>query len=141
MSVLIGSVQCGGCKQPIDESPSLPVEQRKPCSSCGSLGRIHNVEIQEEVQLSAGLGIKQRRPGFKKPIYEAIGRPDLHRNTGRLSFLVRIIDRLRNRYHEHITDIETKEVIRSVDEPLTAHVNRGSATKLIHRAEPPEGEA
>jgi hypothetical protein len=38
-----------------------------------------------------------------------------------------VIDRRGNRYFEHITDNETGEIIRVVDEPLTDHRGHGSA--------------
>ena len=129
MSTSLGPVQCKNCACVLNESPSLPVDQRQPCQSCGSLNRHHNAELAERVEARASLGLKHKRPGFKKPIYEEVVKPDLHRKTNRWSFLVRIIDRYRNRYREHITDIESGRVVRSVDEPLTDHVNRGSAKK------------
>src|SRR5450759_2043363 len=129
MSVSIGPVQCGGCRQNLEESPSLLPRDRLPCPACGSMTRIHNVEIQETITFRTKLGLKHKRPGFKKPIYEEVGGDDLHRKTGLWSRLLRIIDRQNNRYKEEITNAETGEVLRSVDEPLSDHRDRGSAKK------------
>jgi hypothetical protein len=75
-------------------------------------------------------GLKQKRPRFKKPIYEAVRGDDLHRKTGLWSKLLRVIDRQNNRYKEEIVNSNTGEVLRSVDEALTDHVGRGSAKKV-----------
>ena len=52
---------------------------------------------------------------------------DIHRKTGRLSKIERVIDRENGKYHELITDAETGDILRECDEPLTQHVRRGSA--------------
>ena len=75
------------------------------------------------------LGLKHRRPGFKKPIYEEISGDDLHRKTGLWSHLLQVIDRQNNRYRKLVTNAETGEILRSVDEPLDEHTGRGSAKK------------
>jgi hypothetical protein len=95
------------------------------------MARIHNVEVQEKCTLREKLGLKHRRPGFNKPIYEEVGGDDMHRKTGLWSHLVRVIDRVNNRYKEEIRNAETEEVLRSVDEPLSDHKNRGSARKPL----------
>jgi hypothetical protein len=125
----MSAVRGGDCQGALDESPSLPVEERKPCPSCGSLRRGHYAVIHEKLDLRVGWTLKHRSPGFKKPRHEEVVKPDLHRKTGRLRWLTRVIDRVRYRYREHITDVETGDVLRSVDEPLTEHVDRGSVRK------------
>lgn len=127
MSVIIGPVECGTCKRVLDELSDLLPEHRAPCPTCGSLTRAYNVEVAEKVTLKSKLGLKHRRPGFRKPIYEEVGGDDLHRKTGVWSKLLRIIDRQNNRYVERITNVESGEIIRAVNEPLTEHTGRGSA--------------
>jgi hypothetical protein len=70
---------------------------------------------------------KASRPGVKKPIAETFQGDDIHRKTGRLSKIERIIDREHDKYRELITDSETGDVLRECNEPLTQHVRRGSA--------------
>jgi hypothetical protein len=41
--------------------------------------------------------------------------------------LHRIVDRQNDRYFEQVRDIETREVIHEVDEPLSEHRGHGSA--------------
>ncbi len=121
---------CGSCGRELNESPQLLPEQRPPCPRCGSITRNFAVEIHEKVTAREKLGLKHKRPGFKKPIYEEVRGDDLHRKTGLWSKLLRIIDRQHNRYKEEIVNSETGEVLRSVDHPLSDHTGRGSAKKI-----------
>ena len=73
------------------------------------------------------IGLKHKRPGHKKPIYESVSGEDLHRATGQWNQLTREIDREKNRYKEVIVNPQTGKVVRHVDEPLTDHTGRGSA--------------
>lgn len=73
--------------------------------------------------------MKHKRPSFKRPLYEKVSGDDLHRKTGLWSKIVRVVDRLNNRYREHTVDAKTGEVLRSVDEPLTDHIGRGTPKK------------
>jgi hypothetical protein len=41
--------------------------------------------------------------------------------------LNRVMDRRSDRYVEQVTDLGTGQVVRFIDEPLTAHRDRGSA--------------
>lgn len=77
------------------------------------------------------LGLKQRRPGYKKPIYESVSGYAFHRDSGKWNQLSREIDRLNDRCREKIVDPRTGEVIRQVDAPLSQHLNRRSARKKL----------
>lgn len=129
------SVLCGSCGKQLEESSQLRPEQRPPCPNCGATARNFNVEICETVTVREKLGLKHKRPGFKKPIYEEVSGDDLHRKTGLWSKFLRIIDRQNNRYKEEIVNSETGEVLRSVDHPLTDHTGRGSAKKIDGKGE------
>lgn len=135
MCASANSVLCGSCGQQLEESPQLQPEQRAPCPNCGSTTRTFNVEIHETVTLREKLGLKHKRPGFKKPIYEEVSGDDLHRKTDQWSKLLRIIDRQNNRYKEEILNSDTGEVLRSIDHPLTDHTGRGSAKKVGGKGE------
>ena len=129
MTVSNGAVFCASCKGELKENPQLDPKDRSPCPKCGAKSRIFNVEVCEKLTFRTKLGLKHKRPGFKKPIYEEIGGDDLHHKTGVWSKFLRVIDRQNNRYRENIINSETGDVIRSVDEPLTEHRGRGSAGK------------
>ena len=68
-----------------------------------------------------------RRAGKKEPSIEQVHGDDLHRDTGKLMHLTRIIDRENNRYHEVIKDKETDKVLHECEEPLSKHQGHGAA--------------
>ena len=46
---------CGECKEQLDESATIAVEERKPCPFCGSLRRKALVNLQTTVTARADL--------------------------------------------------------------------------------------
>ena len=56
-------VCCGECQQSLDESRSLPVDDRQPCPNCGSLMRMHNVTIVETLTLHESFRLQSKQPG------------------------------------------------------------------------------
>jgi len=123
------SIICSNCGEPIDEPSSVLLPMRAPCRGCGSTRRTFTLDVAETVKIREKIGLKHRRPGHKRAIYESVEGYDLHRYTGQWSHLSRVIDRENNRYQERIINPATREVLRSVDEPLTDHVGRGTARK------------
>jgi DNA-directed RNA polymerase subunit RPC12/RpoP len=49
---------CGECGAELEESPSLPTEERTPCPTCGSITRAIQVSISESVTIREKLGMK-----------------------------------------------------------------------------------
>jgi hypothetical protein len=49
--------------------------------------------------------------------------------SGRLVHFLQTFDRNADRYHEHVEDAATGEVIRHVEEPLSQHHGHGSAKR------------
>lgn len=127
MTTTFDTTHCGACGATIDELGSTLPPDRKPCPSCGSLARAFGEFMHETLVLREKLGLKHKRPGHKKPIYESVSGDDLHRNSGKWSKLKREIDRENNRYREIIVDPINGEVLRQVNEPLSEHTGRGSA--------------
>jgi hypothetical protein len=121
------NVKCGSCGQPLNERTDLPVEERRPCPSCGSVARAFAIELNADMGVHAQLGLKAHRQGKGRPFQEQIAGEDLHRGTGRWYQKRRVIDRENDRYVEHISDPATGEIIRDVDERLTEHRDHGSA--------------
>src|SRR5512141_1517332 len=97
-------VHCGGCNAVLAEDPHSRAEQRGPCPHCGSLSRRFDVNLSETVTLRSKLTAKARHPGQKRAFIEQTVGDDLHRKTGRWMTLHRLIDRVKNWYHEQITD-------------------------------------
>ena len=133
MSFAIDSTSCSECGAIIDEPASTPIAERKPCPSCGSTVRTFSANVHETLTLREKLGLKHKRPGHKKAIYESVSGEDLHRATGQWSQLTREIDRENDRYKEVIVNPQTGEVIRQVDEPLSDHTGRGTAKPKLNK--------
>ena len=127
MSTTTDSTSCYTCGAAIDEPANTPASERQPCPECGSTVRTFNAHVHESVTLREKLGLKHKRPGFKKPIFESVSGEDLHRATGQWNQITREIDRENNLYKEVIVNPQTGEVIRHIEEPLTSHTGRGSA--------------
>ena len=131
MSNFVDSVLCSSCKMLINESSNTSVNERKPCPTCGSLARTFNKSIQDKLTIREKFGLKHKRPGYKKPIYESVAGDDLHRATVKWNKLTREIDRENNLYKELIINPDTGDVIRDCQKPLTEHVDRGSAKSKV----------
>lgn len=134
MTNIVDSVLCSTCKTLIDEPSNISLDERKPCPSCGSLSRIFNASIRSEIKIRGKIGLKQKRLGHKKPIYESVSGDDLHRLTGQWNKLTREIDRENNLYKEVIINPDTGDTIRDCQESLTEHINRGSAKSKIDKS-------
>lgn len=67
-------------------------------------------------------------PSRKAPTQIVIKR-EIHHDTGRPQQTHRTFDRFGDRYRERIVDAATGEVLLEKDEPLTEHVDRGSAKR------------
>jgi hypothetical protein len=116
------------CGRVLDEPPGLPVDQRKPCPECGSLGRLHKVEIHEELKLEGHLGMRSRHPGKGKwKVQQHEGDSFFHK-TGVWHRVSRLLDRVNDLYRERVID-EHGEVIRDSEEPLSKHIDHGSAKR------------
>lgn len=56
-------VCCDECQQTLNESSSLPVDERQPCPNCGSLMRMHKITIVETLTLHESLRLRSKQPG------------------------------------------------------------------------------
>lgn len=75
------------------------------------------------------LAYKLKADGKKKPVIEGKAGQDFYKETGRWRDRDFQIDREGNRIRETITDQQTGETVRSYDEALDQHTERGSATE------------
>jgi hypothetical protein len=117
-------VTCKKCGTILEADPARP-----PCPNCGCAIRVSTVAVSDGLQLGDKIGMKHNRPGTKKPVYESVTGDDIFRKTGEMNKLSREIDRENDRYREKIVNPLTGEVIREVDEPLSAHRDRGTPRK------------
>src|SRR3990170_3638504 len=107
----MAGVNCTECGNPLDESPSLPEDQRRPCPNCGSMARTFHVSILDTGKGHERLGWKARRAEGGKPYLELVSGVDLHRKSGKWMNLERVIDREKDEYKEVVKDPETGTVV------------------------------
>jgi hypothetical protein len=119
-------VACNGCGAELDEPPNLPADERQPCLRCGSLGRVFSVTLEAGIRLGGSLGLKMKSGGKGKPYLEQKHGDSYSTSRRKWVHLLQIVDRRNNRYRKLVTDPETGEVIRDVDEPLTDHQGYGA---------------
>lgn len=100
---------------------------RDPCPQCGSISRKIAAAISERETVREKIGLKQKRSGFRRAIYEEKSGDDFWRIKGKWMKVIQIVDRLNNRYRKKIVDPRTGETVRDTDEPLTEHQGYGSA--------------
>jgi hypothetical protein len=103
------------------------------------VARLVCVRVQDTLELYESLALKARDgrlSGRRRIFLEVWVGDSFHKLTGLWNKLERLIDRRRDRYRERITDPRTGKILRDVDEPLSAHRDRGSA-KRRKRTSPP----
>jgi hypothetical protein len=116
--------QCGALLPPVDDADA-PV-----CAECGGSARIKHLHIRDTVRVYGSLALKGKRPGEKRPFVKQKHGRDLHRDTGEVREVHRVIDRDNDRYTETIRS-PTQGVVRSVDEPLREHRGHGAAKRHL----------
>jgi hypothetical protein len=140
---VITGITCEACGAALDIPADAELLQSQVCPSCGSSALFVAITASDSLRVDARefLVLKQGRMRKKNrwlPEREVYRGDSLHRNTGRWSILERTIDRLVDRYTEHIWNRETGERIRDVDEPLSKHGSRGSARRALTDRPTPE---
>ena len=122
------TIYCDDCGFKVDEAAAtLPeIGSDEPCPECGATSRVfrYNGPNAGFVVMRASV---VKKPGEKRSPVESVKGAFLSRAIGRWVHVHRIIDRRRNRYYEKVLDVEAREVLREVDEPLTEHRGRGDA--------------
>ena len=121
------TVICNNCGVQLDESASLPSEQRAPCPNCGSTARRFAKPLQGQLLPRGQLVSKARHEGSRKVFLESLTGASFYRDLKKWVRRKRIIDRDNHWYSEIITDPETCEVIHRCEEPLSQHRGHGSA--------------
>lgn len=85
------------------------------------------VEARAESGRLAAKGLSRLGPRKRGKHRQEIVRGQEYSHTGQLVHKVRIIDRENNKYKELVSDADTGEIIRDVEQPLTDHTEHGSA--------------
>jgi hypothetical protein len=128
-------VWCGSCWNALgvpgitlEESRGTPVEERAPCSFCGSRVRSFDPDVTGSPRVGIAVRAKVRPEGGGKPYYDSHTKDDVYRDEGgRWVRRSVVIDRRNDWYSEHVVDPKTGETIYECEEPLSAHQGRGSA--------------
>jgi len=131
---MITGVSCGSCGQPLEEQPADTASAKVPCPLCGSELRNIKVLLRDTISIHARLSQRSKQGRFysikKKrwlPAKEIFSGDDFFKRTSRWSVVRRVIDRAGDWYSEFIYDRETGEIHEDKSEPLSAHINHGSA--------------
>lgn len=135
-----GDVLCSDCGYAFASPEKIGTqkpEERQPCPRCRSTKKTFNIQMEAHITLREMLGLKMRAKGEKDPSVEIKQGDNLYVETGKWHKLLQRIDRKNNRYQKIITDSETGEIIRDVDESLTDHQGYGSAKRKKRRGEGP----
>jgi hypothetical protein len=121
-------VHCGQCGALLDERPGTPVENRTPCS-CGSTTRQYSQSLSSEIKSRASVKARQKRPGISGYLVEMFVGKQPRKALG--GVIIGWVDKFwrkdksADRYIEHVVT-EEGEVLKDVDEPLSAHRDHGS---------------
>ena len=125
---------CRACETLLaDDWASCP---EGPCVKCGFETHVW-YPLGKEFHLRFDNWGTSRPKGGGPWVYQDVSKDSYHRESGRMHYLERIIDRLAGEYHERIIDKGTGAVVREVHESLKAHTGRGSARWAM----PPDGAA
>jgi hypothetical protein len=118
-------ISCRHCGEDFTRHPDL-LASHAPCPSCESQDR--HIEVSDSATVHEDVALTARDERGRWFVKLKTGHEFFHL-TQRWHDRYRRLDRSANRYVEHISDAETGEEIRSVDERLTDHRGRGSAKK------------
>jgi len=94
------------------------------CPICKSSNRLIKMELEGKITLRGRIGAKKKRKGFKRPLREIFTGWQKSRDKKKHPKGVekeRLIDREEDKYKEKVTDVETGEITRDVEEPLSVH--------------------
>jgi hypothetical protein len=111
------NVVCGECQKRLSDEG--------PCPHCGSSVRCVDVSLAIESPSNTHVGMRQKRPGSKRPLVEMVIGKVLRKSVGDFVQKYWRLDRAADRYVEHI-ETEDGEVLRHVDETLREHHGHGS---------------
>jgi Zn finger protein HypA/HybF involved in hydrogenase expression len=120
-------VACKDCGAQLDESAIKTSDERRPCPGCGSLARHVSMAFGGKVTVGAQLALKAKNGATGKWFLKQKQGDSFSTERGRFMRLLQVVDRRNNCYRKLVTDPETGEVLRDVDEPLSDHQGYGDA--------------
>jgi phage FluMu protein Com len=132
------SVTCTDCETALPNS-HIREHASEPCPNCGSRKKHIHLTFNEEAGLTIHESLKGKvknpsLPSKNKTRKEFFSGDDLRRRDGKWMQKERIIDKDNDHYFEKVVDPETGEVVHHTSEPLSQHVDHGTA-KLKGKAD------
>ncbi|MEZ5736863.1 MAG: hypothetical protein R3E09_13910 [Novosphingobium sp.] len=124
----VHAIACKMCGLELIEAGS---QERSPCPRCRSIARSFEATIRETITLRDSLVVRAKRAGAKgehKYFVEEKSGWSLHHETGEWRYIEQVVDRENHRYRKRVTG-QDGTVFRDVNEPLSAHRERGDAKK------------
>lgn len=122
---------CAKCGESL-ESIDLAAKPRIPCPRCGSTSRASTETIIESLRTFDSLGGRLKRPSLpsdKKLRWKSFNGYEFSYARQKMVHKVSMFDKDTDEYVERVTDIETGEIIHECVEPLSEHVEHGTAKK------------
>lgn len=107
----------------VDDRPAMIVQS----FSCGH--KRFAPRLGEDLSSHFTLRFKGKRGGKGRPFVEGKSGDDLHKKDGKWMHREIAIDREKNHYKEKVTNPKTGSVVHACEEPLSQHVDHGSAKK------------
>jgi hypothetical protein len=121
-------VHCGQCGTLLNERPGVPLENRTPCA-CGSTARRYSQSSDVTIKTRTSLEARQKRPGVSGFLVKLFVGKQPRKALGGviLGWVDKTwrIDKPADRIIEHVVS-EEGEILKDVDEPLSAHRGHGS---------------
>ena len=130
----MSGTSCANCNAELPDD--LLGQPRSPCPRCGSTSRSYTESLIDCIAVHDSLRAKVKRPSLpsdKKLRADTYSGVEHSHKHGKLVRVQRTIDKDNDRYIEKVIDIQTGEILHECDEPLSTHINHGTAK---HRVEP-----
>ncbi|MCD6236368.1 MAG: restriction endonuclease subunit S [Thermoplasmata archaeon] len=101
--------------------------KQKTKSKQSKIGKKYEIELSEKISVRDSINVKQKRPGYNRPIKEIFHghKPSEDKEKYPLGVTEkRSIDRIKNTYDQVVKDNLTGEICHEEHEPLSAHKGR-----------------
>lgn len=126
------TTECAKCGTRLPDD--VAGEERIPCSACGATARRYIECIEDGLVVYDSLRGKAKRPSLpsaKKLRWDSFNGYEISKSLGRMVKVERTIDKDADWYSERVIDPISGEVIHECHEPLSVHVNHGTAKRKL----------
>jgi hypothetical protein len=120
----MGFVTCLKCHHTTDSRGVLDA-----CANCGAVNGILNVIDVAGIEIFPCVQLKVKNPNYRgrRKYAREVKSSAEYSSDGQLVRVEQSIDREDDSYRKKVTVVDTGEVLREVDHPLSEHSGRGSA--------------